>query len=102
MVGDARRRAAHHKGPTTHPESLWIGARSIFGNERLIGLRRREFAAGAPAPQKLIKRRLDLLLDRVRSAVAHFGMLELGMDDIDAVLLGLLGIRQHAGIGLEI
>src|SRR5665213_100426 len=81
--------------------TLWIGARSIFGNQRLVGIRRRQFAAGAPATQKLIERRLDLLLDRVRSAVAHFGVLEFGMDDIDVVLLGLLGIRQHAGIGLE-
>src|SRR6266480_1823313 len=75
--------------------------RSTIGDDRIVGRRRREFAAAAFA-QKLVERRLDPFLDRIRTAIAHVGVLELRIDDIDPVGLGLRGARQHARIGLEV
>src|ERR1700761_6701945 len=69
-------------------QALWIGAGSELGDQRIVGRRRRQIAGGASA-QKMIERRLDLLLRRVWPGVAHPGLLELGVDDVDAILLGL-------------
>src|SRR6266566_6074192 len=71
------------------------------GNDQLVGIRRRQFAAGAIA-QKMVEGGLNRLFYGIGSAVAHIGMLKFCVDDIDTVRLGLLRGRQHAGVGLEI
>src|SRR5438874_4042274 len=47
----------------------------------------RERTAGAVA-QETVERLLDLLLDPVRTAIAHLRMLRAGMDDVDAARFG--------------
>ena len=74
---------------------------SGVGNDRVIGGRGGQFA-GAAITQKLIERGLNPLFCRIRTAVAHPGVLKLSVDDIDALRLCLLGGRQHAGIGPEV
>src|SRR6266705_3310889 len=75
--------------------------RSTIGDDRIVGRRRREFAAAAFA-QKLVERRLDPFLDRIRTAIAHVGVLELRIDDTDPGVLPSPAQAKADGIGLEV
>ena len=72
--------------------------RARFRDLRLRRIDRRQYAV---IVEELVEHALDLGLRRLRSTIAHLGVLDVRLDHRDASLLALLVIRNDAGIGLE-
>src|SRR5581483_4486520 len=67
-----------------------------------VGLDRRDGTRLVGLGQELVQHALDRGLRLLRSGIAHVVVLEIGIDDGDAVLVALIRAWDHAGIGLEL
>src|SRR6185437_16889152 len=73
--------------------------RAGLGRLRYVGPDRRERAV---VLDERVEHALDRGLDLVGAAIAHFGVLESGLHDLDTRFLADRLVRYHAGIGLEL